>query len=152
MFCSIIIFLVIFYGPFNYQSSSDTYFGRMKSLSLFSLDTPLHVFIDLGANKGDSIYNFIGLNSQAQGGNLDNSNFPKSYKTAKWIIYGFEANSFFDNQLLKMKQDVEMLNHKVNLFKSTAAWIYDGTIDFYLDKVNAGNDFWGSSLNKNHVT
>ena len=51
-----------------------------------------------------------------------------------------------------MKQDIEILNHKVNLFKSTAAWIYDGTIDFYLDKVNAGYDFWGSSLNKNHVT
>ena len=82
MFCSVIIFLVIFYGPFNYQSSSDTYFGRIKSLPLFNEDSnePLHVFIDLGANKGDSIYNFIGLNSQAQGGNLDNSKFPKSFK------------------------------------------------------------------------
>ena len=146
------VFSIGLYRNSNYQPSSDTHFG--ESLSLFNEDSskPLHVFIDLGANKGDSIYNFIGLNSQAQGGNLDNSNFPKSYKTAKWIIYGFEANSFFDNQLLKMKQDVEMLNHKVNLFKSTAAWIYDGTIDFYLDKVNADNDFWGSSLNKNHVT
>ena len=109
-----------------------------------------NVFIDLGANKGDSIYNFVGLNSGAQGGNFNNSLFPQSFRTAKWIIYGFEANSLFDNQLIKMKQDVEKLNHKVHLFKSTAAWIYDGTIDFYLD-TNNKVDFWGSSLNKNHV-
>ncbi len=93
----------------------------------------------------------MGLSNTAQGGNLNNTIFPKSFKTNKWIIYGFEANSVFDQQLIKMKEDVEKLNHTVYLYKSTAAWINDGTIDFYLDTVNAAYDYWGSSLNKNHV-
>jgi hypothetical protein len=148
-----LLFFLSFNGIHKLKSSVNKYFGQPKSLSSnFDEDTkePLHVFIDLGANRGDTIYNFIGLNSEAQGGNLKNSIFPQSFKTAKWIIYGFEANSLFDNQLIKMKQDVEKLNHSVHLFKSTAAWIYDGTIDFYLD-TNNKVDFWGSSLNKNHV-
>ena len=150
LFFIIIIFLVSFYDVLKLQSSINSYFGgRIHSLSDSS--EPLHVFIDLGANKGDSIYNFVGLNSKAQGGNLNSEMFPQSYKTAKWIIYGFEANSFFDDQLVKMKQDVENMGHSIHLFKSTAAWIYDGTIDFYLDTVNKKKDFWGSSLNNKHV-
>ena len=36
------------------------------------------------------------------------------------------------------------------MYNGTAAWTYDGTIDFYLDTVNSGVDFWGSSLNDKH--
>jgi len=36
------------------------------------------------------------------------------------------------------------------MYNDTAAWTYDGTIDFYLDTVNQASHFWGSSLNKNH--
>ena len=77
-----------------------------------------YVFIDLGANKGDSIYNFVGMNNQAQGGNINSEMFPQSFKSAKWIIYGFEANSVFDSRLIKMKEDVEKLNHTIHLYKS----------------------------------
>ena len=151
---TLFIFLHGLLYSFSIQSSVTEQFNNLKSFSVLSRQDssePLHVFIDLGANKGDSIYNFVGLNNEAQGGNFNYSMFPSSYKTAKWIIYGFEANSFFDKQLVQMKQDVENLGHSIHLFKSTAAWIYDGTIDFYLDTVNARNDFWGSSLNKKHV-
>jgi len=151
-----LIFLISIYDIIKIESNLNLIFNKIKILSGFDsiLDGEIqNVFIDLGANKGDSIYNFVGLNNQAQGGNLNNNQlFPQTFKTAKWIIYGFEANSFFDEQLIKMKQDVEeKLNHTIYLYKSTAAWIYDGTIDFYLDTVNAGQDFWGSSLNQNHV-
>ncbi len=113
----------------------------------------LNVFIDLGANKGDSIYNFVGLNQRAQGGNFENERFitKKTSKKAKWIIYAIEANPFFDSKLAEMKQKVEEMKHKVHLYNQTAAWIQDGTIDFYLDTVNPQGDFWGSSLSKNHV-
>jgi hypothetical protein len=153
----VLVFLLFFlniYDVIKIENGYNMIFNKIKSISLSGNENenePVNVFIDLGANKGDSIYNFVGLNSGAQGGNFNNSLFPQSFRTAKWIIYGFEANSFFDNQLVKMKQDVEKLGHTIYLYKSTAAWIYDGTIDFYLDTVNAGNDFWGSSLNKNHV-
>ena len=154
------IFYVSLYDVMKLQTTVDLIFSKMKSISNLNSNKNIdgekvgeirNIFIDLGANKGDSIYNFVGLNSGAQGGDLNNPVFPQSFRTAKWIIYGFEANSFFDNQLVKMKQDVEKLGHTIYLYKSTAAWIYDGTIDFYLDTVNAGNDFWGSSLNKYHV-
>jgi hypothetical protein len=106
-----------------------------------------NVFIDLGANKGDSILNFVGLSEKAQGGN-----FPKEFQNLKWIIYAFEANKHFDKQLIEAKQKIELiLKHEINLFTQTAAWTYDGQIDFYLDTVNKEADFWGSSLNKNHV-
>ena len=154
------IFYVSLYDVMKLQTTVDLIFSKMKSISNLNSNKNIdeekvgeirNVFIDLGANKGDSIYNFVGLNSGAQGGDLNNPVFPQSYKTAKWIIYGFEANSFFDDQLVKMKQDVENMGHSIHLFKSTAAWIYDGTIDFYLDTVNKKKDFWGSSLNNKHV-
>ena len=108
----------------------------------------VNVFIDLGANKGDSVYNFVGLTENAQGGKLNSKNFAKN---ASWIIYAVEANPFFDTKLLEMKKKVEALGHTVHLYNQTAAWVQDGKIDFYLDTVNPGYDFWGSSLNKNHV-
>lgn len=40
--------------------------------------------------------------------------------------------------------------HSIQLFNETAAWTYDGTIDFFLDTVNSQKNFWGSSLNKEH--
>ena len=36
------------------------------------------------------------------------------------------------------------------MHSNTAAWIYDGFITFYLDTVNKGRDYWGSSLDKKH--
>lgn len=34
------------------------------------------------------------------------------------------------------------------LYKEKAAWTYDGTVDFYLDKVSDAS--WGSSMNQKH--
>jgi hypothetical protein len=111
----------------------------------------VNVFIDLGANKGDSLINFLNLTSRAQGGSL-NLNIPDlSTDKQKWIIYLFEANDHFTKKLRQLKEDVERIGHIVYLHDQTAAWIHDGTIDFYLDTVNEKNDFWGSSLMKNHV-
>jgi FkbM family methyltransferase len=36
------------------------------------------------------------------------------------------------------------------MFSQTAAWKYDGTIDFFLDTVNPQYHYWGSSLIKDH--
>jgi hypothetical protein len=147
LFLLIIILTNNLYHDIKLKSYANTYFSMLNGLP----DEPVHVFIDLGANKGDSIYNFIGINNRAQGGNINSEMFPQSFKSAKWIIYGFEANKVFDSRLLKMKEEVEKLNHTIHLYKSTAAWTYDETIDFYLDTINDKNDFWGSSLNQNHV-
>ena len=76
-------------------------------------------------------------------------NFGPEAMAASWDIYAFEANPEFDKILDETRKQVS-LKHKVNLYNQTAAWTYDGTIDFYLDTVNQNNHFWGSSLNKNH--
>lgn len=111
----------------------------------------LNVFIDLGTNSGDSIYNFLGIkNDRVKVTEINTNTFPDSFKQIKWIIYAFEANKYFDSRLNEMKRQVEKLNHKVYLYKQTAAWTTDGTVDFYLDTVNEAYDFWGSSLNEGH--
>lgn len=76
-------------------------------------------------------------------------NFGSEALAASWDIYAFEANPEFDKILDETRKEVS-LKHNVNLYNQTAAWTYDGTIDFYLDTINKNNHFWGSSLNKNH--
>lgn len=105
---------------------------------------PKNIFIDLGANKGDSVYNFFGLNEKALGGKLEKLVEKKLVLNRTWIIYAFEANPVFDKNLTDMKNKMISLGHEVHLFNSTAAFTYDGTIDFYLDLLNNRNDFWGS--------
>lgn len=109
-----------------------------------------YVFFDLGLNNGDSMLNFLGLNSNAQGGTLTKLVDSKLMTNKSWILYGFEPNNFFDNELYKIKSyvDKDRTNHKLYLYNGTAAWIYDGKITFYLD-TNNGNKV-GSSLKENH--
>ena len=59
-------------------------------------------------------------------------------------MYAFEANPVFDNDLYQMKNKLNDLGHLVHLFNQTAAWKYDGQIDFYLDLINVEKNFWGS--------
>ena len=109
------------------------------------------VFIDLGANKGDSILNFFGQNEKALGGQLSNLIKLDEVLNRKWIIYAFEANPFFNQVLYEMKTNLESnYGHTVFLFNQTAAWKSDGLIDFYVDEVNIDQSFWGSSLFNNH--
>jgi hypothetical protein len=115
------------------------------------------LYIDLGANTGDSVYNFFG----------HQSNYPKFFNSTdvdknEWIVYAFEANPRFNDQLDQMKSNLTSSRREINLFKSTAAWIYNGNITFYLDTVSKANNYWGSSLvsnnpyveksNKTHLT
>jgi hypothetical protein len=112
----------------------------------------LNIFFDLGANKGDSVLNFLNINPTSQGGNINKEErFNLTLETNEWIIYLFEANKFFDDKLVSVKNEIEKLNHKVFLNSQTAAWTSDGIVDFYLDTVNKEADYWGSSLNSNHV-
>jgi hypothetical protein len=91
----ITIFVLVFYFCFNMTKE----FNIIRSNYIFSLNKinkkcneqndetkskdAVNVFIDLGANKGDSIYNFVGLAKRAKGGKLNNQNFAKN---SSWII------------------------------------------------------------------
>lgn len=71
-------------------------------------------------------------------------------ESISWDVYAFEANPEFNKILTNVKANVSKRNHTVKMYQETAAWTYDGTIDFYLDTVNKANNFWGSSIDENH--
>jgi hypothetical protein len=105
-----------------------------------------YVFIDLGANKGDSIYNFFGLSEKSHAGDKLSSLVSLNIvKNNKWDVYGFEGNPIFDEPLAAMKSDVEKRNKNVNIhiYNRTIAWTYDGMIDFHLDIVNTNENSVG---------
>jgi FkbM family methyltransferase len=63
-------------------------------------------------------------------------------------VHVFEPNPRFNSVLKKIKKKVTKKKHIVYLYKENAAWTYDGTVDFYLDKVSDAS--WGSSINQKH--
>ena len=103
----------------------------------------------MGANKGDSIQNFLGLIPKAQGGSFKGQ-IPEYKMKEKWIIYAIEGNSAFDKQLFEMKKSLSNTQHEIILLNGTVGWIYDGLITFYLDKANRLPDQLGSSVKENH--
>ena len=108
-----------------------------------------HVFIDLGANNGDSIKYFINTNSDYN----ENKEFLKGYgakNDTKWDIYAVEANPFFNNSLDELGEYCKFLGHNYFLYKQSAAWIKNEKLKFYLDTVNPGYNYWGSSLLEHH--
>ena len=124
-------------------------FNKNKHLiQIFS--TKRHVFIDLGANTGDSIKYFINKNVY----NPSNSHeYLKGYSARSnvtWEIYCVEANPYFNKSLEELENYCESLGHKFYLYAQSAAWIKNEKLTFYLDTVNKGNNYWGSSLLENH--
>jgi FkbM family methyltransferase len=111
---------------------------------------PQNVLFDLGANIGDSARFY------ADPTFVSNDNPPHELHgictkdNKKWTIYSFEANPLFNNKLDEVKKIVESYGHTHNVFKETAAWISNEDLVFYLDTVNPGNNFWGSSLHAEH--
>lgn len=111
-----------------------------------------YILFDLGSNNGDSILSFFELQPrfpQFLESSLTNKRFGPKAAAAKWTIYAFEANPKFDSDLddtvSRLKQNTK---HEIKVFKRTVAWIYDGTIGFYIE--NATGFGLGSSLDKKH--
>lgn len=126
-------------------------FLNAKSVIINSFDVkPVrYVYIDMGTNNGDSILSFFGM---------DQNNYPKFLDQTlisekEWIVYAFEANARFNEDIKDATRKVLAKQPKVkfNLFTETAVWTRNGHIKFFLDKVNAGASYWGSSLKEQHV-
>ncbi len=50
----------------------------------------------------------------------------------KWILYLFEGNSKFDNNLINIKNKYSNDKHEILLFNSTIITDYEGYIDFWI--------------------
>jgi FkbM family methyltransferase len=63
---------------------------------------------------------------------------------SKWDVYAFESSATFNSNLIRAKITIGKRfsdYHRIRLFRETAAWIYDGTLGFYLKTVNK-KSFW----------
>merc|ERR1719262_331870 len=100
--------------------------------------TPECVFIDLGAADGNTFNHFLA------NGYGPVSNCPSGGKYQAFLV---EANPRFDGNLGGVESA-----HKafVHAYKSTAAFMCEASTSFYLDTVNHGNNYWGSSMSPNH--
>ena len=109
-----------------------------------------YVYFDLGTNNGDSLKNFFGIDRKIHPEwKLNIELNSKRINSVNWIAYAFEANPKFNEQLWELKKRIPSRN-TVHIKNGTAAWIKNGQIDFYLDLINAGANFWGSSLKETH--
>ena len=102
-----------------------------------------HIFIDLGANNGDSIKMFLKIKSYSMRETI------KEYTTENksWHIYAVEANPYFNEMLKETKIYCENLGHTFYLLSETAASNKNEKVVFYLDP---NGKRWGSSLIGEH--
>lgn len=109
-----------------------------------------YVFFDLGVNNGDTVLKFFNMNNAGNiGGDLTYGKFGAESESARWIVYGFEANPVFNGILTNITNKLSE-RHSVYMYKETAAWTYDGIIDFYVDTYHKNYHYIGSSLFKTH--
>jgi len=109
-----------------------------------------YIFVDLGANSADSFKAFLQENRTKFKYDYPK---PEGKNHSDAEVYLFEANPYFTPILAKAKQWAIYERVPpiaiVEIFPCTAVWIEDGTVTFYLDTINPGSEFWGSSLDIN---
>ncbi|KHN94100.1 uncharacterized protein MAM_08030 [Metarhizium album ARSEF 1941] len=108
---------------------------------------PRYVFVDLGANRADSLDIFLQRRE---------AKFQYEFPRPEWArhdeadIYLFEGNPGFNEALVEAKQRCLLEGINVNIFPSTIVDVRDGTRTFFLDTVNHDHDYWGSSTYAHH--
>lgn len=106
-----------------------------------------NVYIDLGANNGDSILSFFGMNPNKEYPSILDA---ETIAQKNWLVYVFEANPAFNSDIVNVVQRVKSkyTNVTFKIFTETAIWIYNGQVKFYLDTV--GRKRVSSSLKETH--
>jgi len=119
------------------------------------------VFFDLGANRGDSSLQFVGIEMSKLGYQVgkaaeDNQFYavPKRLPGA-WDIRMYEGHPKFDEQLYDTEQklitaDKAQYGGPFTVWRNNRTLIgwYDGVIDFYIDTRSSVT--WGSSVKQTH--
>ncbi|KAJ3058515.1 hypothetical protein HDU98_005391 [Podochytrium sp. JEL0797] len=105
------------------------------------------VFLDLGANKGDSYEAMLGL------GKKFNYSYacPPDRKPSDFEAHLFEANPAHNINLVKIRDQYNKKgNSTVFIYPSTVVYTRDEIIPFFVDTKNENKDFWGSSISLAH--
>jgi len=98
---------------------------------------PRCLFVDLGAADGNTYKQFL------EGAYGDTKNCPSNGSHQAILV---EANPIFQKPLQELETGSE---GRVKSFASTAAYMCEGTTNFFLDTVDVKENFWGSSLSPN---
>lgn len=98
---------------------------------------PRCVFIDLGAADGNSFNYFL------KNGYGDVGKCP----SVQWSAVLVEANPRFNSQLSAIGSQHP---GQVDVKSSTAAYMCEAQTSFFLDTVNTGTNYWGSSMSSSH--
>mmetsp|Transcript_33602 Transcript_33602/g.62738 ORF Transcript_33602/g.62738 Transcript_33602/m.62738 type:complete len:307 (-) Transcript_33602:81-1001(-) len=102
---------------------------------------PNCVFIDLGAASGKTFQMFVNKK-------FGNHSSCRPGGGVHWQAILVEANPVFD-QPLATEASRYPRGH-VTTLQSTAAYVCDSQASFFIDTVNADNNYWGSSMSSNH--
>ena len=116
-----------------------------EKYEIITKEKPRNVFFDLGANIGDSAENFLGFIDKASDFNDMKNLIPTDKLNENWIIYLFEGNSKFDENLLNIKKKYSSNKHEIIVYNSTIITDHDGYIDFWIS-----NNKLASSIIKNN--
>ncbi|CAO3569220.1 unnamed protein product [Mortierella alpina] len=106
-----------------------------------------YIFVDLGANRADSLEVFL---------KNPNAKFDYDFPRPSWAtheeaeIFLFEANPVFNGHLVKAKEACDERGIKVTIFPSTVVDVKDTIRTFFMDTVNTAHDYWGSSIYASH--
>lgn len=121
---------------------------QSRLLSKSSPTRPRCVFVDAGANIGDSFRVFMREKSKFE----FTYPIPEGMDPIECESYLFEASPVHTPALKTLEQEYKTRSPpaKLTVYPATAVWIKDSTMPFYLDTINPKHDFWGSSLNPSH--
>jgi len=99
---------------------------------------PRCIFIDLGAANGNTFDRFLNDGYGAV------KNCPSGGAYYAFLV---EANPLFNSALGNLQSNYSVLeSNSVISLASTAAYMCDGSTEFYLDTVDEKENYWGSSL------
>ena len=108
-----------------------------------------NAFLDLGTNRGDSILKF--LEPENHGGVLASFFKEMKWNPKEFCVFGFEGNPHFNATLEELEHKHAHEAKLLKIFRQTVVVAEDGPVTFYLDTVNPGAHFWGSSVLEHHV-
>ncbi|KAJ4459665.1 putative translational elongation factor EF-1 alpha [Paratrimastix pyriformis] len=116
---------------------------------IFGAPRPRHIFLDLGANIGDTTSGFLGLTPPLSP-EFEEPLFQFRNLSSFWEVHLFEGNPRF---LLRLKALQRTLREKHSLIIHCPVAVSAASqpsVPFYLDEVNPRENYWGSSLFRSH--
>jgi len=107
--------------------------------------TGRYIFVDLGANRADSLWVFLRRPGSKFVFNFSTPDDGRQPEDAE--IFLFEANPLFNMDLVNAREKCAKEGINVQVYPARPVHTEDSVVDFYVDDKNWNVDFWASSMN-----